>query len=130
MKSKQLLKFYFSAESMNRALDNLITKNALSSADCGRDGEYYAQKICKLIGAKRELSLLWGYLDGVLKTFDESEKKVLRFYGALRGGTSKLSAQNKKEIKRVTVKFARRARCLQSYAEGVRLVGEYYCLIK
>lgn len=130
MKSKQLLRFYFSAESMNRALDNLIIKNALSSVDCGRDGKYYADKICALICAKSELSSLWSYLDGIVRTFDKSEKTILRFYGTLRGGTTKLSIQNKREIKRVAVKFARRTRFLDRYSEGVKLVGKYYCLIK
>jgi len=130
MKSKRLLKFYFSAESVNRALDNLITENALASAGYGRDGVYYAEKICALINAKRELSALWRYLDGVIGALSVDERAVLRFYGTLRGGTSKLSTQSRREIKRVTVKFTRRARAVGRYAEGVRLVGEYYCLMK
>lgn len=129
MKSKRLLKFYFSADSLNRALDNLITQNALSSGDCYYSGEFYAEKILELICAKKELNALWRYLDGIIGGFSEEDKNVLRYYGALRGGTAKLAADTVREIKRVTIKFARRARCVESYAEGIRLVNGFYALI-
>ncbi len=129
MKSKRLLNFYFKAESLNRTLDNLITKYALASVDFTRGCEYYAQKICSLIYAKRKLGELWRYLDGVICKFTDEEKRVLRFYGGLRGGTSRLSADKKRVIKRVAVKFARRARNIQSYAEGTAIAGEYYSLL-
>lgn len=130
MKSKQIIRFYFSADSLNGAMDNLITQNALSSAHYDKCVEYYADKICALIGAKQRLGELWQYLDGVMSEFAESERNVLRFYGAMRGGFSKLSAANRKEIKRVTVKFVRKAKSLGRYEKAIKLVGEYYCLIK
>lgn len=129
MKSKRLLKFYFSADSLNRALDNLITQNALSSGDCYYGGEFYAERILELICAKKELNALWRYLDGVISGLPENDINILRYYGALRGGTAKLSAETVKEIKRVTVKFTRRARCAERYAEGIRLVNGFYSLI-
>lgn len=129
MRSKQLLKFYFSADKLNRALDNLITQNALSSADYHFDAEYYAERICAIIGCKKQLSMLWRYLDGVISAFSAREKKVLAFYGALRGGITALPADVKKEIKKVTVKFTRHARNIAAYADGVKLVGGYYCLL-
>lgn len=129
MNSKQLLKFYFYADGLNGALDNLIMKNACNTSDYRRGGEYYADRICELIGAKQRLCELWGYLDGVIGEFSESEREVLRFYGVMRGGTGRLSEGSRREIKRVTVKFMRHARAIGRYAEGVKLVKKYYCLI-
>ena len=129
MKSKRLLKFYFSADSLNRALDNLITQNALASENCYYSGEFYAERIIELICAKKELSALWRYLDGVISGFTDNEKNVLKYYGGMRGGTARLSAETVREIKRVTVKFKRRARSLDRFAEGIRLVNGFYALI-
>lgn len=128
MKSKQLLKFYFYADGLNRALDNLILKYACNT-DYSLGGEYFADKICGVIGAKQRLSELWGYLDKVMGEFSDSEREVLRFYGAMRGGTARLSEDSRREIKRVTVKFTRHARYIGRFGEGVRLVKKYYCLI-
>ena len=128
MKSKQLIRFYFSADNINKALDNLILDKALKSANYPGSCEYFAERILALIDAKKELSKLWGYLDGVLSSFSEGERSVLKFYGTLRTGVSKLSCARVKDIKRVTIKFTRRARFIERYGEGVRLVKEYYCL--
>lgn len=129
MKRKRLLKFYFSVERINRALDNLITENALRSADHTRGGEYYAEKICSIICAKRELSLLWKYLDGIIEQFDEQEKTVLRYYGLCKKGGTALSENSRREVKRVLIKFARRSQNIFRFEEGIRLVNEYYCLM-
>ena len=128
MKSKRLLKFYFAADSLNRPLDNLITQNALASADGFLSGEFYAERILELVCAKKELNALWRHLDGVISGFSESEKKVLRYYGTMRGGTAKLPAETVREIKRVTVKFKRRLRNIERFAEGIRLVYGFYTL--
>lgn len=129
MKSKQILRFYFYADSLNRTLDNLIEKNALASADYTRGGEYYSEKICELIRCKQRLSALWSYLNGVIAEFSEKDKNVLRFYGAMRGGLKKLTQDSKRELKRVTVKFARHARAIDRYADAVKLVKKYYCTL-
>ena len=129
MKSKRLLKFYYSADSLNRALDNLITGSALASADCGKSGDFYAEKIIEIIAAKKKLDELWRYLDGVMGGFSEEEGKVLRYYAQMRGGTARLPEGVARGIKRVTVKFARRARNAERFDEGIRLVGEYYSLM-
>lgn len=128
MKSKQLLKFYFYADGLNRALDNLILKNACNT-DYRLGGEYCADKICGIIAAKQRLSELWGYLDKVMGELTDGEREILKFYGAMRGGTGRLSEASRREIKRVTVKFTRHARRIERFAEGVRLVKRYYCLI-
>lgn len=128
MKSKQLIRFYFSAGNINEALDNLILDKALKSANYGKSCEYYVERIFALIDAKEELSKLWGYLDTVVSSLSERERSVLRFYGRLRTGLSKLTVSRAKEVKRVTVKFTRHARLIDRYGEGVRLVKKYYCL--
>lgn len=128
MKSKQLIRFYFSADNVNKALDNLILDEALKSANYGKSCEYYAERIFALIEAKAELNRLWNYLDGVVSALTQREREVLKFYGGLRVGLSKLAVRQAKEVKRVTVKFTRHARFLGRYGEGVRLVNKYYCL--
>ncbi len=129
MKSKQIIRFYFSADNINKALDNLIMDKALKSAAFGKSCEYYAERILALIDAKRELSRLWRYIDTVISSMTVQERAVLRFYGGLRVGLSWLTKARVKEVKRVTVKFTRRARRIENFNEGVRLVKEYYCLM-
>ena len=129
MKSKQLIRFYFSAGNINKALDNLILDKALKSANYPGSCEYFAERILALIDAKKELSKLWNYLDKIISFFSERERSVLKFYGHLRTGISKLPYTRAKEVKRVTVKFTRRAWQIGRYGEGVRLVKEYYCLM-
>lgn len=128
MKSKRLIKFYFSADKLNRALDNLITQNALASADGFYSGEFYAERILELICAKKELNALWRHLDGAISGLPENDKNVLRYYGNLRGGTAKLPPETVREIKRVTIKFKRRVRNTERVAEGIRLVYGFYTL--
>ncbi len=130
MKSKRILKFYFFAESLNFALDNLIEKFAVSSSDFTRGGDYYAEKICGIVEEKGKLSELWNFLDTVMRGFTVSERKVLRFYGATRRGISSFTEDERREIKRVTVKFGRHAKGLERFKEGVGLVGKYYCLLR
>lgn len=130
MKSKRILKFYFFADGLNVALDNYIMKLAVSSGDHVRGGEYFAQRICALIEEKSVLGKLWQYLDGVLGGFSEREKRVLRFYGATRRGITSFNAAERREIKRVTVKFSRHAAGLARFAKGLELLGKYYCLLR
>ncbi len=129
MKSKRILKFYFFAESLNSALDNLIQKFAVDSSDFTRGGDYYAEKICEIVEEKGKLGELWNYLDKVMCAFTVCEKKVLRFYGATRRGISSFTEDERREIKRVTVKFGRHAKGLERFKDGVGLVGKYYCLL-
>lgn len=129
MKTKQIVQFYFAADSLDRALDNLILNSACRSADYERGCAYYAEKIGGLIDAKRRLGELWLYLDGVVGTLDSGEKEILRLYGR-RGRGAKPSDGEKRELKRVVVKFNRRARCLCRHAEGLALLKRYYCLLR
>ena len=127
--SKRLLRFYFNVDGLESALNNLITAYACRSVDCTKGGEYWGERIITLIDAKKSLSELWGYLDGVLSGFNTDERGTLKNYALSRFGISRLDEGKKREIKRVLIKFTRRARALGRYADGMRLVWEYYCLI-
>lgn len=128
MKSKRLLRFYFGAEGLEGALDNLILKRALGSA--GRDGEGCAEEILALISAKDSLAGLWGYLDKVIKGLGGEVEATLFKYASMRTGLSLSDGEEVKRIKRCLMKFTRRARAIGSFSEGVKLVNFYYALIR
>lgn len=130
MKSKKLLRFYFASEELNRALDNFIVKAAYDSGGLAGGGLIYAERICALIRAKRELGELWGYLDRVIGGLAEEERLILAKYGRMRRGISKVEESERRAIRRAAVKFSRHARRLGKYTEGIRLVGEYYSLLR
>lgn len=129
MKSKQLLRFYFGADRLNRALDNLMTLYAMRAADGDRGALYYAEKISEIDGKKLALSRLWGFLDGVLSCFNNDEKEALRFYAELRTGISRLSGDKKRQIKRLIIRFVRHARGIERFGGEIKLLGGLYCLI-
>lgn len=129
MKSKRILRFYFNADGLDRALDNIITKVAASSADPSKSCEYYAGRLMALAEAKGELGELWRYLDRCMAAVGEGEREVLRRYAFMRCGIRRLGEDDRREIRRCLIKFVRRARNLERYGEGLRLVNEYYCLL-
>lgn len=129
MYGKRLIRFYFAADKLNGALDNLIIKNALNTRDYIRGGEFYAERIIDIIGIKCELSRLWEYLDKVMAGLAEGERMVLEFYGGTRTGIKNLPDDWRREIKRTVVKFTRHARFIARYGEGVRLVKKFYALL-
>lgn len=129
MESKRLLRFYFSVDRLDKALNNLITQKAISSAVHGSNGAEIGQEMCVLIQAKKELSELWNYLDSILKAFSEDEIKSLHLYGTTKLGIKQLPLEAQRHIKKSVVKFTRRARNLDRYESGVRLVNRYYGLL-
>ncbi len=128
MKIKIYLRFYFSAGSLNAALDNLITHLAVRSGlDIYKGAAAYAARISALVGDKQKLSELWGRLDNILNKMTERDRRTLKRYAALRTG---VEGAEKKEIHRAAVKFARRAEGLLSGGDGFyKLVCAYRCLI-
>lgn len=129
MKAKAVLRFYFSAEKLEGAIDNLILKTALSSEE-SFNGEKCAEKIISLICAKQKLANLYGFLDGVLCGFDKEEIAVLRSYSLMRCGISKLTDERIKLIRKLTVRFSRRAKNgIARHADGLKLIAHYYCLL-
>ncbi len=129
MKSKRILKFYFGAEGLNSTLDKLILKVACSSCRVQSDGEREVSRVLALVGAKEELSKLWGYLDGVISEMSEEDKKALEEYSSMRCGEGMSDAAHRRGIKKSLMKFARHARIAERFSEGMRLVNEYYCLL-
>lgn len=129
MKPKRILKFYFSAEKLNGALDNIITKYALSSADCSVSAESCAEKICSVIGVKRAFAELYNYLNGIIEKLEKGEVKTLEYYAALRKGVLKLPEDVQREIKRVLTKFSRRCKALPRFGEGIKLIDAYFALM-
>ncbi len=130
MNGKRILRFYFSADSLNAAMDNLIERAAFSSRDIYRDGDYYAEKIIAVIEAKRQLSLLWGYLNAVVSGLPERDEQILASYAMMRTGLSKLSPDGEREVRRALIKFVRRAkRGIDRFGAGLKIVDECYALI-
>ncbi len=128
MKVKKVLRFYFYADRLEKAFDGIIYRSALGSASIA-ESERCAEKICGLIGEKQKLSRFWAYLDKVLCGFTQSERSALGRYASLRCGIKKLGDEERRAIKRAAVKFKRRARRIESFAEALGLVGKYYSLI-
>lgn len=128
MKIKVFLRFYFSAGSLNDALDKIITHLAVSSGlDIYGGCAQYAERISEIVEVKRKLSELWARLDGVLQKMTVRDRQTLKKYAALRTG---VKGEEKREIHRAAVKFARRAGGILSGGDApYRLLGTYRCLI-
>lgn len=124
MKTKKILRFYFSAESLDRAFDNLIAHKA---CDCGADAFKAAEGLCDVIGERMGLERLWAYLDGILSVFSDKERGTLHAYSLRRAAPLKGAALA--EAKRSIIKFTRRARRLADFGYGISVLNKYYCLI-
>ena len=122
--TKKILRFYFGADSLERAFDNLIRAKALAY---GADTLQTADRLCEIIGDKIKLEELWSYLDGILSSFSEDEREWLLRYCARRGGP--LSRNERMEERRAVIKFTRHARRLGEFTGAVTILKRYYCLI-
>ena len=127
MKVKVILKFYFTAESLDRAFDNLLIKYVCAY---GADGLKNAERLCNLIEERAKLSGLWGYLDGVISGLTERDRVSLKSYSLTRCGIKQLGDSARREFKRAVNKFVRRARGVERFSEEVALAGKYYCLLR
>ena len=125
MKPKKILRFYFGADSLERAFDNLIMGKALNFEG---DALETAERLCSVIGEKIRLKELWNYLDGVFLTMPEEDKKALINYSSRRD--IPLSDTEWKAAKRAVIKFMRRARRLEDFTDDFTILKKYYCLIK
>ncbi len=127
MKVKRILRFYFSADSLERAFDNIILKSAVNLAEGST--RHSAERICGLICEKQELGRLWNYIDGVVGSIPEEDIKSLKLYAGMRYSICRADEEVRKCVKRAVVKFMRRARRLESFNCALGLVGKYYRLI-
>ena len=126
LKVKVILKFYFTAESLDRAFDNLLIKYGCAY---GSDGLKSAEKLCNIIEERAKLSGLWGYLDGVVSKLTERDRASLKSYSLMRCGVKQLGDSARREFKRAVNKFVRRARGIERFSEEVALACKYYCLL-
>lgn len=127
MKIKRVLKFYFYCDSLNKAINNLILRRALSS--CGKSGEEVAEDILTVICEKQELGGLYAYLDGIMKKLPERDYNRLFRYAGMRTGIKSLPEAERNAVRSAAAKFVRRARSLLSYTRGLEVLGRYYPLI-
>lgn len=127
MECKKLLRFYYNAENLNKALDNLILAGACRQ-DFLRGAQACAEKILDIIYAKERLGELWAYLDGVIGKICGRGREVLSFYGTTRAGLMSMPDDVRREIKRYAARFTRRLRNLNGYGEALRLLKAYYAL--
>ena len=125
MKTKKILRFYFGAESLETAFNNLIEHKAF---DFEADTLETAERLCLIIGEKMRLERLWAYLDGVLSAFSDAEREALCCYSSRR--EVPLSDEERKAAKRATIKFTRRARRLGDFADDISILKKYFNLIK
>ena len=123
MKLKKILRFYFGADSLERAFDNLIKAKALNTES---DALETADMLCSIIGEKIRLERLWAYIDGIILTFSDAERSVLLKYCVM----TPYDYDVRRETKRVTIKFTRRAKRLKDFADDISILNKYYCLIK
>ncbi len=114
MKTKLLLRFYFYADGVERAIDNLIIAVACS----GANAEQTAEKIIYLRECKDRLSELWAYLDNVVSGFD-TEADILRGYIEGREDIGD------KALKRVLMRFRRHAAGAERFKDALALLRRY-----
>ena len=122
--TKKILRFYFGADSLERAFENLIINKALAF---GSDTLKTADRLCEIIGEKIRLEELWAYLDGIISSFSEEDRGALFRYCAKRD--EPLSDIESRECKRAVIKFTRHARRLGEFTGAVSILKKYYCLL-
>ena len=121
MKTKRILRFYFAADSLDRAFDNLIMRKACTA---NADGFTTAESICDVIAQKSCLERLWSYLDSVLTGFSQEDRVTLLNYSA------RCAPKNcGNEVKRVVIRFVRHARRLPEFAEDIAVLDKYAALM-
>ena len=124
VKPKKILRFYFGADSLERAFDNLILTKAF---DFGADTLETAERMCAVIGEKMRLERLWSYLDGILSVFSEDDRLSLLKYATK---AAPFDDDENRAIKRAVIKFTRHARRLSEFSDDIAVLKKYYCLIK
>ena len=122
------MRFYFFADELERALDRLALAAACRSGGSGRTGDYWAERIAVITDKKDKLNALWVYLNSVVSAFGREEKEFLKKYAAYRGG-GRRDALEDSLLKRVAVKFKRRAVRIENFKEELRTLKDCYCLI-
>lgn len=127
---KKILRFYFSAGSLNRALDGVILRLAASSWQDLCEGERTFDRVNAVIAVKAELKDFWARLNTVMEKLPRRDLLALEKYAALRTGVSPLDGEDRRAIHSALVKFKRRTGVLlSSSVRAYKCVCAYYALI-
>lgn len=127
---KKVLRFYFSAGSLNCALDSLAEGIASSSWKDLYGGKHAFDRVGQIIKVKGELSCFWSRLNVVMEKLPQSDLLILKKYASLRTGITKLSASGQQAVRASLIKFKRRAgRIINSCPTAYACVCAYYPLI-
>ncbi len=127
---KKVLRFYFSAGSLNSALDGVITYLAASSWQEKLSVESVFERVNTVIAVKRQLRAYWARLDGVMVKLPQADLQSLKRYAALRTGVTVLDKEEQRRIHSALVKFRRRAGAAVSTGAGAyKCICAYYALI-
>lgn len=124
LKLKKVLRFYFSADKLERTINGLIMKYA-----CAADCQSSAERICTLIEEKIELSVFWNYIDGIMRGLSDEERNSLREYAFMRVALKKQPDDIYKRIKRAAAKLKRRATRVENFTRGAELADKYNCIL-
>ncbi len=129
MKIKRLLKFYFSADELEYALNRLINWYALRSVN-GEECDEIIDRILAVTDDKYGLSVLWNALDGAVSKLTEADRETLARYAAMRVGVNHLADGERREIHRAVVKFSRRAKsAIERTLPQYKILCSYYNLL-
>ncbi len=118
MKVKMLLRFYFSAQRIDAAINNLIFTQARAPSAFVGGGEAAMEKIIYLIADKDALGDLWAYLHQVMTAFVQDEQ-VLRAYAFRRKREDALLTR------RVVMRFRRHAWGYARFSEALKILPQY-----
>ena len=122
-KLKILLKFYFNAGTLNGWMDRLIEYGA-----CRVEGESF-ERVTGLIEDKRKLCNLMNYLEGRFERLTKRDRATLEKYSLLKVGIKRLEAEERREIKRAVMKFARRLTYIEQYKEELKTLQKYRAIV-
>lgn len=120
MGTKKILRFYYSADNLERAFENLIMRRACAT-DADADD---VERLCTVIGEKIDIQRLWGYLDKVLSGLTEEERVLLEKYAL-----GKPIGGERRRINGAVAKFLRRSWRMDDFSKEISVLEKYYCLL-
>ena len=130
VKLKRVLRFYFSAGSLNDALDGIITRLAATSWQDIYGGEHTFDRVNRIIAVKEELKSFWARLNGVMEKLPQKDVIALKLYSSLRTGVTALAEGERRQIHSALVKFRRKVgNVISSGGKGYECICAYYALL-
>jgi len=108
VRTKLILRFYFSVDKLEQSLNNIIMRKACTPSNASAD--YCSVQIIEIINDKVRLARLWDCLYSFLCKFSQKELNALSLYALMRNGVYQLPEKEYKEVNRLRAKFLRRAK--------------------